>query len=217
MSGGVKAIEPAVKALQDAMLRLRYAQVPTVAAVSGMALGGGCELAAYCARRVASIESYIGLVEVGVGLIPGRRRPGLRRAPRGRGDQSAPDAYLMDFLKKYFMAAATAQVSKSAIEAQQMGYLLADDRHRVQPARTAVRGGARSQGDERRRLARAAQGHVQGRRARRHRDDHGASWSTCATAASSPRTTMHLGKTIAEVHLRRRRRARLDGRRGVDA
>jgi 3-hydroxyacyl-CoA dehydrogenase len=45
MSGGVKAIEPAEKALQDAMLRLRYAQVPTVAAVAGMALGGGCELA----------------------------------------------------------------------------------------------------------------------------------------------------------------------------
>jgi len=128
MSGGVQAIEPAEKALQDAMLRLRYAQVPTVAAVSGMALGGGCELAAYCARRVASIESYIGLVEVGVGLIPGGGglAYGARRA--AEENQSAPDAYLMDFLKKYFMAAATAQVSKSAIEAQQMGYLLADDR-----------------------------------------------------------------------------------------
>ena len=46
-------------------------RVPTVAAVSGLALGGGCELAHYCARRVAALESYIGLVEVGVGLIPG--------------------------------------------------------------------------------------------------------------------------------------------------
>jgi 3-hydroxyacyl-CoA dehydrogenase len=128
MSGGVAAIEPAVKALQDAVLRMRYAQVPTVAAVSGMALGGGCELALCCAKRVASIESYIGLVEVGVGLIPsgGGLAFGARRAAEEQ--LAAPDAYLMDFLKKYFMAAGMAQVSKSAIEAQQMGYLLADDR-----------------------------------------------------------------------------------------
>ena len=71
MSGGVKAIEPEEKKLQDAMLRLRYAAVPTVAAVAGMALGGGCELALHTARRVAHLESYIGLVEVGVGLVPG--------------------------------------------------------------------------------------------------------------------------------------------------
>jgi 3-hydroxyacyl-CoA dehydrogenase len=127
MSGGVKAIEPVERALQDAMLRLRYAHVPTVAAVSGMALGGGCELAIYCARRVASIESYIGLVEVGVGLVPGGG--GLAYGARRAAEEQrvAPDAYLMDFLKKYFMAAGTAQVSKSAIEAQQMGYLLPSD------------------------------------------------------------------------------------------
>jgi 3-hydroxyacyl-CoA dehydrogenase len=128
MSGGVKALEPVEKALQDAMLRLRYAQVPTVAAMAGMALGGGCELAVYCAKRVASLESYIGLVEVGVGLIPGGG--GLAYGARRAAEESraAPDAYLMDFLKKYFMAAATAQVSRSAIEAQAMGYLLEDDR-----------------------------------------------------------------------------------------
>ena len=53
------------------MLQLRYAGVPVVSAVRGMALGGGCELAVYSARRVAAMESYIGLVEVGVGLVPG--------------------------------------------------------------------------------------------------------------------------------------------------
>ena len=53
------------------MLRVRYAQVPVVAAMRGIALGGGCEMAVHCARRVAAMESYIGLVEVGVGLIPG--------------------------------------------------------------------------------------------------------------------------------------------------
>jgi 3-hydroxyacyl-CoA dehydrogenase len=128
MSGGVKAIEPAIRELQGALLRLRYAQVPTVAAVSGMALGGGCELSVYCARRIAHIESYIGLVEVGVGLIPagGGLTYGARRAAKLQG--AAPDANLLDFVKRYFMAAATAQVSRSAIEAQKLGYLLPTDR-----------------------------------------------------------------------------------------
>src|SRR5690606_16828855 len=127
MSGGVKAIEPLERRLQDAMLRLRYAQVPTVAAVSGMALGGGCELALYCARRVAYLESYIGLVEVGVGLVPGAGglAYGARRAAEEQ--QAAPEAYLLHFLKKYFTAAAMAEVSKSALEAQATGWLLDSD------------------------------------------------------------------------------------------
>jgi len=127
MSGGAKAIGPEEKKLQDAMLGLRYAQVPTVAAVSGLALGGGCELALYCARRVANIESYIGLVEVGVGLIPGGGglAYGARRAAEEQS--AAPEAYLLHFLSRYFMNAGTAAVSKSAIEARQMGYLLPSD------------------------------------------------------------------------------------------
>lgn len=128
MAGGAKAIGPEEKKLQDAMLTLRYAQVPTVAAVSGMALGGGCELLVHCARRVVNIESYIGLVEVGVGLIPGAGglTYGARRAAEEQA--AAPEASLLHFLKKYFMAAGTAQVSKSALEAQSMGYLLPTDR-----------------------------------------------------------------------------------------
>src|SRR5690606_32408869 len=126
-SGGAKAIGPLEEKLQQGMMRLRYAQVPTVAAVAGMALGGGCELAIHCARRVASLESYIGLVEVGVGLIPGAGglAYGARRASEEQ--QAAPDAYLLDFLKKYLMAAATAQVATSAIEARRIGYLLESD------------------------------------------------------------------------------------------
>src|SRR5690606_26373382 len=105
MAGGAKAIGPEEKKLQDAMLSLRYAQVPTVAAVSGLALGGGCELALYCARRVAALESYIGLVEVGVGLIPGGGglAYGARRAAEAQA--AAPEAYLLHFLARYVMNA----------------------------------------------------------------------------------------------------------------
>jgi 3-hydroxyacyl-CoA dehydrogenase len=127
MKGGAKAIEPEEKKLQDAMLALRYASVPTVAAVSGLALGGGCETAVYCNTRVANLESYIGLVEVGVGLIPGAGglTYGARRAAEERA--AAPEAYLMHFLTKYLLNAATAGVAKSAIEARKMGYLLESD------------------------------------------------------------------------------------------
>src|SRR5690606_21422372 len=61
--GGAPAVEPIECEMQDMMLRLRYAQVPVVAALAGMALGGGCELSVHCAKRVAHFETYIGLVE----------------------------------------------------------------------------------------------------------------------------------------------------------
>ncbi len=124
MSGGVKAIEPAVAELQRAHLAMKYANVPIVAAVAGMALGGGCELLLHAAKRVASIESYIGLVEVGVGLIPaggGLKEAAARAAADAKGND------LLQFLKNYFMNAATAAVSKSALEAKKMGYLSPDD------------------------------------------------------------------------------------------
>jgi len=124
MSGGVKAIEPEVAKLQQAFQAMKYAKVPVVAAVAGLALGGGCELALHAAKRVASIESYIGLVEVGVGLIPaggGLKEAALRAAADARGND------LLQFLKVYFTNAAMASVSKSALEARQMGYLKPDD------------------------------------------------------------------------------------------
>ncbi len=124
MSGGVKAIEPAISRLQQAHQGLKYANVPVVAAVAGLALGGGCELMMHAAKRVASIESYIGLVEVGVGLVPGGG--GLKEAAvRAAADAKGTD--LLQFLKNYFTNAATAAVSKSALEAQKMGYLSQDD------------------------------------------------------------------------------------------
>ena len=124
MSGGVKAIEPAIARLQNAHQGLKYANIPVVAAVSGLALGGGCELLMHAAKRVASIESYIGLVEVGVGLVPGGG--GLKEAAvRAAADAKGTD--LLQFLKNYFTNAATAAVSKSALEAKKMGYLSEND------------------------------------------------------------------------------------------
>ena len=124
MAGGAKAIEPGIDKLQQVFQAMKYANVPVVAAVSGLALGGGCELLLHAAKRVAAMESYIGLVEVGVGLIPsggGLKEAALRAAADARGND------LLQFLKNYFMHAATAAVSKSALEARRMGYLNADD------------------------------------------------------------------------------------------
>ena len=124
MSGGVKAIEPEVSRLQQAHQALKYANVPVVAAVAGLALGGGCELLMHAAKRVASFESYIGLVEVGVGLIPaggGLKEAAVRAAAEAKGND------ILQFLKNYFTNAGMANVSKSALEAQKMGYLSQDD------------------------------------------------------------------------------------------
>jgi len=109
------------------MLKLRYAQVPVVAAMRGLALGGGCELAVHCARRVAHMESYVGLVEVGVGLVPGAG--GLtyiaRRAAENAAASTGKD--LLPFLTEGFTAAAMAKVGTSALESRQLGYLLPSD------------------------------------------------------------------------------------------
>ncbi|MCD2511116.1 3-hydroxyacyl-CoA dehydrogenase/enoyl-CoA hydratase family protein [Comamonas endophytica] len=125
--GGADAVESIEQELQQLMLRLRYAQVPVVAGIHGMALGGGCELAVYCARRVAHMESYIGLVEVGVGLVPGAG--GLtyiaRRAAENAATSTGKD--LLPFLTEGFTAAAMAKVGTSALESRQLGYLLDSD------------------------------------------------------------------------------------------
>ncbi|PZQ68631.1 MAG: 3-hydroxyacyl-CoA dehydrogenase [Variovorax paradoxus] len=124
---GIGAVEGAEQALQDVMLRMRYANVPVVAAVRGLALGGGCELAVYSARRVAAMESYIGLVEVGVGLVPGAG--GLtyiaRRAAENAAASTGTD--LLPFLTEGFTAAAMAKVGTSALESRKLGYLVEGD------------------------------------------------------------------------------------------
>ena len=117
MQGGAKAMDAAVDALQRAHMKLKYAQVPVVAAVGGLALGGGCELLMHAARRVALLESYIGLVEIGVGLVPaggGLKEIALRAAADAKGN------HLLQILKRGFQHAAMATVSTSALDAKKM-------------------------------------------------------------------------------------------------
>ena len=130
MMGGAKGIEPFVKKFQDTMMRVKYAAVPVVPAVSGIALGGGCELMLQSARRVVALESYVGLVEVGVGLVPAGG--GLKEAAiaAARAAQAAGSTNYLNFLTNRFQAAAMAKVSTSALDAQKIGY--------VQPTDTIV-------------------------------------------------------------------------------
>jgi 3-hydroxyacyl-CoA dehydrogenase len=124
---GVSAIEDAEGFMQQTMLRLRYASVPVVSAIRGLALGGGCELGLYSAKRVVAMESYIGLVEVGVGLVPGAG--GLTYIARRAAENAAAstDKDLLKFLTEGFTAAAMAKVGTSAIESRKLGYLLDSD------------------------------------------------------------------------------------------
>jgi 3-hydroxyacyl-CoA dehydrogenase len=113
-----------VSKFQEAMTALRYSLVPTVAAIRGRALGGGCELAMHCDLRVAAMESYIGLVEIGVGLIPagGGLKEFARRAfVEANGDDPFHD------LMRYYMTVAKGDVAMSALDAKDKGYLHSDD------------------------------------------------------------------------------------------
>jgi 3-hydroxyacyl-CoA dehydrogenase len=124
MAGGAKAMDPIIKELQDTFMQMKYSNVPVIAAVAGLALGGGCEMALHASKRVASIESYMGLVEVGVGLVPaggGLKEAAVRAFTEAKGND------ILQFLKTGFTNAATANVSKSALEAKAMGYLKEDD------------------------------------------------------------------------------------------
>jgi len=128
MQQGNDGLKHFIHELQQAFLRLRYSLVPVVAAMRGIALGGGCELAVHCARRVASMESYIGLVEVGVGLIPaggGLTYIARRAAENALANNGTQD--MLKFVRTGFEAAAMAKVATSALEAKQFGYLLHDD------------------------------------------------------------------------------------------
>ncbi len=125
MAGKLEQVEHLVEQFQITTQLLKYSMVPTVAAVDGLALGGGCEFIMHCDRAVATLESYIGLVEVGVGLLPaggGCKEFALRAVADAKGGDMSP------FLQKYFKAVAMAAIGRSAEHAREIGYLRPADK-----------------------------------------------------------------------------------------
>jgi 3-hydroxyacyl-CoA dehydrogenase len=125
-AGHWDVVEGVVAKFQHTSQRLKYSLIPTVAAVRGMALGGSCEFIMHCDRTVAALESYIGLVEAGVGLLPGgggckelAARAAQEVARGANGSQLDP----FPFVRTYFQQVAMAMVSRSALEAREFGYL----------------------------------------------------------------------------------------------
>ena len=130
-TGNVPHVEAVVAKFQQVSQRLRYAQVPTIAAVDGLALGGGCEFSIHCSRVVASLESYIGLVEVGIGLLPaggGCKEMAMRAAAEAQRFASDNRVDVFPFLRRYFQNIAMGEVAKSAELAREMGYIRPSDR-----------------------------------------------------------------------------------------
>ncbi|MDO8959355.1 MAG: 3-hydroxyacyl-CoA dehydrogenase/enoyl-CoA hydratase family protein [Rhodocyclaceae bacterium] len=122
-AGQFELLEKTVEKFQRVSQTIKYAQVPVVTAVQGMALGGGCEFMMHAAKRVMALESYIGLVEAGVGLIPaggGCKEFAVRAAEWAA--QSATPGELFNFLQPAFMTIAMAKVAKSALEAIDFGF-----------------------------------------------------------------------------------------------
>jgi len=122
-AGDWQKIEGVISLFQKTSMRLRYSSIPTVAATQGYVFGGGCEFVMHCDRIVAVLESYAGLVEAGVGLLPGGggcKELALRAARESKGD-------LFASLKDYYMMVATAKVAGSGIEAQEMKLLRPSD------------------------------------------------------------------------------------------
>jgi 3-hydroxyacyl-CoA dehydrogenase len=117
----------AVKQFQNVNLAIKYARKPVVVAPQGMALGGGCEVSLHGARIQAAAESYMGLVEAGVGLIPGG---GGTKEMMIRANEHAAGTETLDLfhaMKPVFETIAMAKVSTSGEEARSMGFLRAQD------------------------------------------------------------------------------------------
>jgi len=121
MVGGASALEETLNLFQRTVVAMRYAKVPIVAAARGFVLGGGCELAMHTHRVVAALETYMGLVEVGVGLIPGAS--GCKEMAKRASLSANPKEALLQYFKQIGMA----EAAKSAYQAKEMGYLRDSD------------------------------------------------------------------------------------------
>ncbi|MBW2938150.1 3-hydroxyacyl-CoA dehydrogenase [Aureisphaera sp. CAU 1614] len=114
-------LNAAIKFFQDTVMRLRYSSIPTVVAPHGMTLGGGCEMTLHADRVVAAAESYIGLVEFGVGVIPGGG--GSKEMALRASDSFMKDDVELNRLQEYFLTIGMAKVSTSAYEAYDLDIL----------------------------------------------------------------------------------------------
>ncbi len=111
----------AIKYFQDTTMRLRYSGIPTVVAPHGMTLGGGCELALHADKVVAAAETYIGLVEFGVGVIPGGG--GSKEMALRASDLFKKGDVELNVLQEYFLTVGMAKVATSAYEGYDLGLL----------------------------------------------------------------------------------------------
>lgn len=111
----------AIKMFQDTMMRMRYSGIPTISAPHGMALGGGCELSLHADKVVAAAETYMGLVEFGVGVIPGGG--GSKEMTLRASDLFRKDDVETNVLREHFLTIGTAKVSTSAYEAFDLNLL----------------------------------------------------------------------------------------------
>ena len=111
----------AIKYFQDTMMRMRYSSIPTVAAPHGMALGGGCELSLHADKIVAAAETYMGLVEFGVGVIPGGG--GSKEMALRASDTFQKGDVQLNVLQEHFLTIGMAKVSTSAYEAFDLNLL----------------------------------------------------------------------------------------------
>jgi 3-hydroxyacyl-CoA dehydrogenase len=128
-SNGSEALNRGVKAMQDALMAVRFCAKPIVTAPFGRALGGGAEVAMAGARTVAAAETYIGLVEVGVGLVPGAGGcKELVRRVVSPGMKQTPNADPLPLVQNVLQTIAAAKVSTSAAEARSLGFLDSADR-----------------------------------------------------------------------------------------
>ena len=124
-AGNVAGFEAMVANFQATSQRIKYSLVPVVAAVRGLALGGGCEFQMHSARTVAHLESYVGLVEAGVGLLPAGG--GLKELAVRASNAAGATGDVFEHLKKVFETVAMAKASTSALEAKELGLLRDDD------------------------------------------------------------------------------------------
>ena len=111
----------AIKYFQDTMMRMRYSSIPTISAPHGMTLGGGCELSMHADKVVAAAETYIGLVEFGVGVIPGGG--GSKEMAMRASDSFRKNDVELNILQEYFLTIGMAKVATSAYEAFDLGIL----------------------------------------------------------------------------------------------